>query len=297
MTESAVTGEGEEEHRFPVNAIFRSTEKGAIVARTPTSMLSLTDFNGDPLADELAWSSFQTLMDQNGYVVLRNVPDDFDHVEFCSRLGSFVPDYTGLLVGDIAPQEGMDDVYHSGNTRPLLPHTEGYDFNGLPPRYIALWCITPVKGAGGETTLVDAYRWLEQFGEEELGELAERVYEWKTTDGVIRLGLQLSTRHPILEDHELGRIVRFSYNNLLRDGDSFADRMLEDGKDFFDRECVGVEYDRGDMLVWDNWRMFHARNAFTDRGRHLKRVQIGVAAPTLVATAAQNGHSVAHSGH
>jgi alpha-ketoglutarate-dependent taurine dioxygenase len=45
-------------------------------------------------------------------------------------------------------------------------------------------------------------------------------------------------------------------------------------EEFFRRWHVAVDYDLNDMLVLDNWRMLHSRNAFTDLGRHLKRIQI-----------------------
>lgn len=47
------------------------------------------------------------------------------------------------MIGDVLPEAGMDDVYHSGNTRRLLAHTEGYDFETLSLRYLALWWCTP----------------------------------------------------------------------------------------------------------------------------------------------------------
>jgi alpha-ketoglutarate-dependent taurine dioxygenase len=241
----------------------------------PSSVLSLTDFNGHPLSAELRRSTFASLMRQNGYVYMCNVLDDFDHVAFCRALGDFVPQYTGVMIGDVVAEPGMDDVYHSGNTRPLLPHTEGYDFMGLPPRYMALWCVTPVEGEGGETTLADAYRWVDRLGEDEVAVMRQRRYLWKTTEGVLRMGLHLESEHPLLEDHEQGLIVRFSYNNLLHGGDRLTTRLQESAKSFFEREHVFVSYERNAMLVWDNWRMLHARNAFTDRGRRLKRVQVG----------------------
>jgi alpha-ketoglutarate-dependent taurine dioxygenase len=242
--------------------------------RQPSSVLSLTDFNGNPLPDDLLYSTFGTLMSANGYVYMCNVPDNFDHVAFCKTLGDFVPQYTGVMVGDVMPEPGMDDVYHSGNTKALLPHTEGYDFQTLPPRYIALWCVHPAIGAGGETTLADAYAWVNTLTDDERRDMSDRVFDWKTTDGVERMGLSLSTHHPLLEDVDKGRIVRFSHNNLLRDGDDPICGVLDQGKAFFDTTHVGIDYEQNAMLVWDNWRMLHARNAFTDRGRHLKRIQV-----------------------
>lgn len=105
-------------------------------------------------------------------------------------------------------------------------------------------------------------------------ELLRTDYAWKTTEGVQRLGLDLKTRHPILEEHANGDIVRFSCNNLIREDDDFAAELQDRWHASFDRDHVAVEYRERDMLVWDNWRMLHARNAFSDRSRHLRRIQI-----------------------
>ena len=244
--------------------------------KQPTSVLSLTDFNDDPLDEDLTRSVFGTLMALNGYVYLCNVPRRFDHVAFCKELGDFVPQYTGVLIGDLVPEPGMDDVYHSGNTKALLPHTEGYDFARLPPRYVALWCVTPSQGPGGETTLADGYAWVDSLDGTARRQLS-RVFDWKTTEGAERMGLRLATRHPLVEEHEQGRILRFSYNNLVRDADDPVGPVLESGMAFFADTHVGIGYEAGALLVWDNWRMLHARTAFTDRRRHLRRVQIAAA--------------------
>ncbi|MFJ7771006.1 TauD/TfdA family dioxygenase [Streptomyces sp. NPDC097107] len=247
---------------------------GAALSHSPLSILSQVDFNGNPLSDELLAKTFHQLMDEHGYVLMCNVLDSFDQVRFCRELGTFVPNYTGAVVGDVRPEPGMDDVYHAGNTRPLTPHTEGYDFAVLPPRYIALWCVTPASGAGGETTLCDTRPWVQALPDEERKRLLDHTHDWKTTEGVQRLGLDLKTRHPILEEHEKGLIVRFSCNNLLREDDDPAADLQERWKRAFEAEHIAVTYQRNDMLVWDNWRLLHARNAFTDRSRHLRRIQV-----------------------
>ncbi|MEV8634459.1 TauD/TfdA family dioxygenase [Streptosporangium sp. NPDC051023] len=244
------------------------------MAHSPISILSQVDFNGQPLTDELLMKTFQQLIDEHGYVLMCNVLDEFDPVKFCRRLGRFVPNYTGAVVGDVRPEPGMDDVYHAGNTRPLTPHTEGYDFAVLPPRYIALWCVTPASGPGGETTLADTRPWVAALTAEERERLESAEYDWKTTEGVQRLGLDLKTRHPILEENEQGLIVRFSCNNLLRDDDDPVVDLQHRWETAFGDEHMAIEYRENDMLVWDNWRLLHARNAFSDRSRHLRRIQI-----------------------
>jgi len=244
------------------------------MSHSPISILSRTDFNGELLDEALFHRTFHELMAEHGYVLICNVPDDFDQVAFCRALGDFVPNYTGAVVGDVRPEPGMDDVYHAGNTRPLTPHSEGYDFTVLPPHYIALWCVHPASGPGGQTTLADTSPWVEELTDAERETLESTEYEWKTTEGVNRLGLDLHTKHPILESHPDGMIVRFSCNNLIRDDEDFAANLQQRWHQNFDDQHIAIDYQRNDMLVWNNWRLLHARNAFTDRSRHLRRIQI-----------------------
>lgn len=251
------------------------------MSHSPISILSQTDFNGREIPNPQLDATFHTMMDEHGYVLMTNVPDTFDPVAFCRRLGSFVPNYTGAVVGDVRPESGMDDVYHAGNTRPLTPHTEGYDFEALPPRYIALWCVQPAEGDGGETTIADTRPWITALSDTEREQLEKIEYDWKTTDGVKRMGLDLNTRHPVLAEDQGATIVRFSCNNLLRDDDDPVAALQEDWRGNFEREHVAVPYERNDMLVWDNWRLLHARNAFSDRRRHLRRIQVGTRSSVL----------------
>lgn len=242
--------------------------------KQPDSLLSLTTFNRTPLSDDMVHKTFHSLMERHGYVVMRNVPESFDPVAFCKGLGDFVPQYTGVLVGDVTPEPGMEEFYHAGNTKPLYPHSEGYDFEGLPPRYLALWCETPNTGAGGETTLADARQWAASLDKDDYAYLRERVFEWQTTDAMRHLGLDLHPRHPVVDEHPDGTIVRYSFNNLIQEDDERIGPLLAGAKEHFEREHVAIQYERRDMLVFDNWRMLHARNAFTDTGRHLRRIQI-----------------------
>jgi alpha-ketoglutarate-dependent taurine dioxygenase len=240
------------------------------------SMLSLTDFNGNPLPDKVLYNTFDELMAEHGYVSVCNAHKAFDPVAFCRRLGPFVPNYNGAIVSDVRPEPGMDDVYHAGNAQGLVPHTEGYDFTVLPPRYVALWCVTPCTGDGGETTLADAYKFFSTLSDEETAKLKDRVFEWKAADGLVRLGFDLHTSHPVLEDTDHGLIVRFTCINMVHHDDVAALSLQERVASFFAEHHVAMNYERGDMLIWDNWRTLHSRNPFTDRGRHLRRIQIAV---------------------
>jgi len=242
---------------------------------SPISILSAIDFNDEEIPPTNLVEAATALLDEHGYVQFVNVPDGFDYVRFCRRFGAFVPNYGGPVVGDVRPEPGMEDVYHSGNHQPLTPHTEGYDFKKLPPRLIALWCVSPASGDGGETTIADTRPWVEELDEQSRRHLLETTFEWKTTEGVQRQGLDLRTEHPVLEDSDDGRrIVRFSCNNLIHGDDEIALGLQANWQDRYADESVWVRYSQNDILLWDNWRVLHARNAFVDSSRHLRRLQI-----------------------
>ncbi len=56
--------------------------------------------------------------------------------------------------------------------------------------------------------------------------------------------------------------------------DDLSQHWISTGRAFFEANKISIKIDRGGPLVWDNWRMLHARNAFTDPRRHLRRVLI-----------------------
>src|SRR5882762_9074550 len=94
---------------------------------------SLAKYSGN---EELHEVEYRRLLAENGLVHAVDVPDRFDHSQFFAKFGEFYPGPSGKLIDDIAPEAGMDDVYYGSNSRSLLPHTEGYEFEGLPPRYL-----------------------------------------------------------------------------------------------------------------------------------------------------------------
>lgn len=253
--------------------------------RSPISILSAVDFNDELIPRDNLFEVAQKLLDEHGYVQVVNVPNGFDYVQLCRTFGHFVPNYGGPVVGDVRPEPGMEDVYHAGNHQPLTPHTEGYDFKNLPPRYIALWCVAPAAGQGGETTIADTQPWIGELTDDARHHLYGTTFEWKTTEGVQRQGLDLHTTHPVLENVDGTQIVRFSCNNLLHQDDHVVTDLQDDWQSRYVEDSVWVRYEQNDILLWDNWRVLHARNAFNDSRRHLRRIQIGASATVSTVSA------------
>lgn len=246
--------------------------------KLPDSVLSTLDSNRHLLGLDVLAETYAKLLDRNGYVLLTDVPDDFDHVGFLVGFGPFMPSPTGELVGDIAPEDGMDGLYYGNNKAELVPHTEGYEFAGPPPRYLALWCAAPWSGDGGATTLLDGRPLYDALDEQEQAVLRATTYEWQCSEGLRARGIGMSSRHPVFESWGTQEILRFSYNNLVRPADdNTVASFLERGKQRFDDLHISITYQKNDLLQWDNWRMLHSRTAFKDSRRHLKRVMIKAA--------------------
>lgn len=227
-------------------------------------------------SEDVVFDALEAALERAGYAHVAGFPGGFDYPSFLARLGTLRPQYDGEIVWSIKADPRYDSVYHSLNTKELMPHTECYEFEGDPPRYLALWCVVPPRDGRGKTTLVDGYAFLETLSEAEREHLATREFGFVSTPGLKAMDLDRAARHPVVEERG-GQplILRFSAQCIDHQEDpvflSVRRRLL----DFFEREHVAIGYERGDLLVWDNHRVLHSRTHFTDRRRHLRRVWVG----------------------
>lgn len=209
-----------------------------------------------------------------GYAFVRGLPESFEYPAELAGLGPLVPQYGGALVRDVKPDPAVSNaVVSSANMAELTPHTEWYEFPGLPPRYVALRCVHPAEGPGGETTLADGYHLLEDYSMAERERLIIDIRQWRSRPALAREGVHEVAYHPIIEVHDTTVLLRFSTLDMLAD-DDLSQRWVSHGRRFFESSKTAIRIERHGLLVWDNWRMLHARNAFTDSRRHLRRVLI-----------------------
>lgn len=227
---------------------------------------------------ELTVERLRKLLDANGYAYVDQVPEGVDYVALLEGVGPLMPQYDGELIWSIQALERFDDLYHSLNTKPLLPHTECYEFPGIPPKYLALWCLTPAEDGGGQTTLTDMYSFLNTLDPAEREHLASHTYQFSSSSGVQDMELGRIADHPFVERRP-GRppIIRFSRNNVDPAGDETLPAVLDRAVEYFDAEHVAVDFEPNALLVWDNHRMTHSRTGYTDRRRHLRRVWLAEA--------------------
>jgi hypothetical protein len=118
---------------------------------------------------------------------------------------------------------------------------------------------------------------LREFSEPDIRLMHHRIYEWRSPASLKLEGIAMSARHPILEERPEALLIRYSSREMYPvgpagDQDGLCTRYVQGGIRFFDRTRMEISIERNAMLIWDNWRMIHSRNAFTDPRRHLRRV-------------------------
>jgi alpha-ketoglutarate-dependent taurine dioxygenase len=210
---------------------------------------------------------------RDGYLYIDDLPSDVDHYQFAQNFGKLLPQYDGRTLWSIKADPKFDDTYHSLNTKALFPHTECYEFAGLPPRYLALWCVTPAGCGGGLTTLFDAWAYFQGLPPAVREKLTGRQFRFRSSTGIQKSGLERSALHPFWETAPLGNpLVRFSANNVdFEDQDDVRDAAQGMVKKF-DENCWSFRWSPGAFLIWDNHRVVHSRTKYTDRARELRRV-------------------------
>ena len=216
-------------------------------------------------------SQMKALLAAQGYVFLTNLPADFDHLDLLSRFGTLVPQYDGRTVWSIKADARFDDLYHSLNTKELYPHTECYEMPGLPPRFLALWCISPAACGGGSTTLADGYAFVTSLTKAERLVL-KKEFPFVSSAGIQASALGKTATHPVYDESGPSPIFRFSFNCMSYHHDPVMVGIAKKCVAFFNTTCRSFEWHKNDLLLWDNYRMLHSRTGFEDRSRELKRV-------------------------
>ncbi|MHC8304359.1 TauD/TfdA family dioxygenase [Pseudomonas sp. PB3P13] len=223
-----------------------------------------------------------------GWAVL--TPDEFadDVVGTLQEFGQIIPQFNGQIAFAITRKPGYEALPYSQSMNGIGPHTEAPVY-GPPPRYLALHCHQQATCGGGHTGLVDGYRFLAflQRTEPALREWIDDTPVEFVATAKPGEAAQRRVREYILTPTENGDIFRFSYNQFhygdvnpseadlqqsqVEDSSSPLARFAKLGEDYFVQHNTPVLIPDGCLLIWDNWRMIHARSRYTDPARHLTR--------------------------
>jgi alpha-ketoglutarate-dependent taurine dioxygenase len=201
---------------------------------------------------------------------------------FCLLLGGLSPvgATTDLVVWDVRPRPDLAAEHRKGNisvnTGEAVLHTDSA-FSDQPESLFSLWCLQPARD-GGASVLVDGLVVLEQLrgtagGRAAVRLLSEPVVPTLVGGTVRHLAIFDGTNPPVIRYRpdlmEAGLAVE---SEALRPAVLDAFTRLQRTIDGVARERIALG--RGDALFVDNHRMFHAREHFSDQGRHLLRLRM-----------------------
>ena len=216
---------------------------------------------------------------QRGCVVFQHIgPEDSATRDFALQLFEdriiAVPDGARVLEGGEAERERLDLSNLTG--QPV--HTDGFAYGDLYPDFILLGCVRSSE-QGGESMLVDGYQLLENIDSlTENAALSERLRSVPidmTEDGM------QESYSPLVIQNKGGRLMlrrTLEQKPCDNSSDASGDQEMIDcwigAIDEAAEEAPRFKLQPGEVLVVDNYRMFHGRDPYTDADRMLWRVWV-----------------------
>lgn len=212
-----------------------------------------------------------------GFVRVRGVPTTEDGMQaLIDRIGPL----RRTNWGGIADVRSVANAYDLTMTqRGLEPHTDN-PYREPIPGYIWLHCLRNAS-QGGDSTLVDGYmaaRRLRERDPEAYATLTQTPVHFRYADDEAHL----ESEGPLIELNTQGQPIRVRYNNRTECIPALSPEHLERyyaARHHFyqlitsDELTVHLKLDEGEMLIMDNYRLFHGRTAFQLAGgeRHMRQ--------------------------
>ncbi|MGC3872226.1 2-trimethylaminoethylphosphonate dioxygenase [Halomonas sp. GXIMD04776] len=212
-----------------------------------------------------------------GFVRVRGVPAEEDGMQaLIDRIGPL----RRTNWGGIADVKSVSQAYDLTMTqRGLEPHTDN-PYRDPIPGYIWLHCLTNAA-EGGDSTLVDGFmaaRRLREASPKDYECLTQLATEFLYTDDTTHL----ESEGPLIELDSLGKLRRVRFSNRTERVPAHDPEVLERyyaaRQHFYelitsDELTVQLKLDPGEMLIMDNYRLFHGRTAFQLEGgiRHMRQ--------------------------
>lgn len=217
------------------------------------------------LNNDNALGVWLAVLHRRGYGLIADVPAGHDAVTaIADRIGYVRPTVFGQiwdLNSDVT--DHADTAY---TTTYLEPHTDGTYMHDAPG--LQLFCCQERDGTGGQSILVDGFAAVAELPPEQ----ADLLAAIPVPGHYIEPGVHLATERAPLRVDAAGVLVQVSFNNYDR-----APFMLQpdDQARFYDayqalhdllideRRWLKIDWEPGQMLVIDNWRVMHGRTGYT----------------------------------
>ncbi len=223
------------------------------------------------VADEAGLRRLLHTLEAWGFAVLTGTPPKLDSVADLARGIGYVREtiFGGLWEFE-ANEARADSAYTPGNLRPHTDATYSHDAPGLQ----VLLCLD-YRAEGGDSVLVDGLEIGRRLAAESPAEYAS-LGRIPIPGQYLGDGVHLLAERPVFRHGRDGRILQVSFNNYDR-----APFRLPDAEmtalylaiAAFDRRAndPALQWRRGlrpgDLLIFDNWRILHARDAYRGERR------------------------------
>ncbi|XP_071496920.1 gamma-butyrobetaine dioxygenase-like [Diadema antillarum] len=251
-------------------------------AATCRDQIRIFDFN-DLLSDDRALFALLREVKGLGIAIIENAPQRVGQLRrLAERCGYLTPCNYGETFQVEAKVDPSNPAYTSGS---LSTHTDLTYYND-PPDIQMLHCIAQADGEGGENTLVDGFKIANDIRQRapklfdilttevleyhDVGHDAVGDYYQHSRVRTIRLNGKGDVDKIIFSDHGRSALFRMGVDNVVATYEAlacFAD-LLYDPVNVFRYRMRD-----GDILIMDNHRVLHGREAFTMKSgssRHLE---------------------------
>ncbi|NWA01366.1 TauD/TfdA family dioxygenase [Pseudomonas gingeri] len=248
-------------------------------------MLEETLVNDPAAAARYGLSHHRRELAEQGWTLLQPGELSTDLYETLAPFGRVIPQFNGLDTFEVTLKPGFDDLPYSQSMNGIGPHTEAPVYDP-PPRYLVLHCHRQATCGGGHTQLADGLAFLKTLPADLQAWIEGNPVAFNAT---AKPG---ETTRRVLEEYIFkpaadGDIFRFSYNQFHygdvnpsqedlsapegRNSGTPLGRIAALGEQFFLEHCTPLLIPDGCVLIWDNWRLMHARSQYRDPQRHLTR--------------------------
>lgn len=220
----------------------------------------------------------------HGYALVGPFNDEQEGRAFIEDAWTLLPQYDGEYVYHVRARSEFAALPLSQGYLAIGPHTEGIAYES-PPRYLALHCLQPAGCGGGHTNLYDGYRVLGELQPAELRYCRSESFQFLVSGQFDRDRPNRASK-PIVGLSPAGELrISFS-DNFFRWGDlnptdlatervphldHAGQQVVRKLLSACDRNQIKILIPRNAMLVWDNYRMLHSRDSYTDARRHIVR--------------------------
>ncbi|MBI2253045.1 MAG: trimethyllysine dioxygenase [Proteobacteria bacterium] len=221
------------------------------------------------MADESALETYLEKIERFGFCFVEGTPGTPEATQAVAKRVSYIRETIfGGYWDFTANLEHKDTAYTS---MAIGPHTDGtYSFDA--PGYQMFHCLA-ADCTGGENVFVDAFR-IAEIMKRDMPHLYRILTEVEVPGQYIDLdkGIHLMARRPLFREDSTGRLAQVSFNNHDR-----APFALEPVRMALFQQAYAMfatlandrslQYRRrllpGSVVLFDNWRLLHARDAYT----------------------------------